>query len=322
VRRAIVIALSILLFAAPAVAVAAETVKVAVPDNQEWDTSFTELGLQQGFFQDQGLDVKIVRVANEAALEKALISGDADIAVAAGFHDILAACIKGAPIKIISPEATGAPDIFWFARAGGPIRSMQDLHGQPVGFGTSGSLSYFVLLTLLKEAGVDDARLVPTGTADNGILWVLSAQLFASWGGPVAAAKDLLAGEVQLIGRGNDSAQVQNETVRVNAANATFLANHRSIVLGFLRAYRKSIDWAYSDRAALEAYAKLSSQSLEFVKYIVKEFAPKSASQLDEIKGEDRVLAETVTSKRIPSAVTHDDIKGIYDLVLKDGPQR
>jgi NitT/TauT family transport system substrate-binding protein len=320
VRKAIVIALGTLLYAAPAIAVAAETVKVAVPDNQEWDTSFTELGLQQGFFQDQGLDVKIVRVADEAALEKALISGDADIAVAAGFHDILAAWVNKAPIRIISPEATGAPDIFWFSRAGGPIHGMQDLHGQPVGFGTPGSLSYFVLLTLLKEAGVDDARLLPTGTADNGILMVLGAQLFASWGGPVAAAKDLLAGEVQLIARGNDSAQVQNETVRVNAANATFLASHRSAVLGFLKAYKKSIDWAYSDQAALEAYAKLSSQSLEFVKYIVKEFAPKSATQIDEIKGENRVLVEAIASKRIPSTVTHDDIKGVYDLVLKSGP--
>jgi NitT/TauT family transport system substrate-binding protein len=323
VRKAALIALGALLFAAPsAMAVAAETVKVALPDNHEWDTSFTELGLQQGFFQDQGLDVKITRVAGEAALEKALISGDADIAVAAGFQDIVAAWVKGAPIRIISPEATGAPDIFWFSRAGGPIHSIQDLHGQPVGFGEPGSLSHLVLLTLLKQAGVDDARLVPTGTADNGILWVVGAQLAASWGGPVAAAKDLLAGEVQLIARGNDSPQVRNETMRVNAANAKFLADHRSAVLGFLKAYKKSIDWAYSSPAALEAYAKLSSQSLEFVKYIVKEFASKSTNQLEEIKGEDRVLAEAVASKRIPSTITHDDIKSVYDLVLKDGPQR
>jgi NitT/TauT family transport system substrate-binding protein len=320
VRKAIVIALGTLLYAAAAIAVAAETVKVAVPDNQEWDTSFTEFGLQQGFFQDQGLDVKIVRVADEAALEKALISGDVDIAAAAGFHGILAAWVKGAPVRIISPEATGAPDIFWFSRAGGPILSMRDLHGQAVGFAGPGSLSHFVLLTLLKEAGVDDARMVPTGTADNGVLWVLGAQLVASWGGPVAAAKDLLAGEVQVIARGNDSAQVRNETVRVNAANAQFLASHRSTVLGFLKAYEKSVDWAYSSQAALEAYAKLSDQSLEFAKYIVKEFASKSTNQLDEIKGEDLVLAEAIASKGIPSTLTHDDIKGVYDLVLKSGP--
>ena len=319
-RKSVVTALGALLCAAPALAAAAETVKVAVPDNREWDTSLTDLGLQQGVFQDQGLDVKVVRVADEAALEKALISGDADIAVAAGFPDILAAWVKGAPIRIISPEATGAPDIFWFSRAGGPILSMGDLHGQAVGFAGPGTLSHFVLLTLLKEAGVDDARLVPTGTADNGIPMVLNAQLWASWGGPVAAAKDLLAGEVQLIARGNDSAQVRNETVRVNAANAQFLASHRSTVLGFLRAYKKSVDWAYSGQAAVEAYAKLSDQPLEFAKYIVQNFGSKTANQLDEIKGENLALTQAALLQLLPSAPTHNDVEGVYDLVLKDAP--
>lgn len=318
-RKTIVIALGALLCAAHGLAAAAESVKVAVPDRSAWDTSFTELGLQQGFFQQQQLDVQIIHVADEASLEQALISGDADIAVAAGFPDIVAAWVKGAPLRIISPEATGAPDIFWFSRAGGPIASMQDLHGQSVGYAGPGTLSHFVLLTLLKEAGVDDALLMPTGPADNGILSVLNAQLVASWGGPVAAAKDLLSGEVRLIARGNDSPQVQNETVRVNAANAKFLASHRSTVLGFLRAYRKSVDWAYSGQAPIEAYAKLSDQSLEFAKYIVKEFASKATNQLDEIKGEDGVLAETLASKRVPNALTHDEIKAVYDLVLKDG---
>ena len=319
-RKTIINAFCALLCAGAAVARAAEVVRVAVPDRGAWNTSFTELGQQQDFFQEQNLDVEIVHVADEASLEKALISGEADIAVAAGFPDIVAAWVKGAPIKIISPEATGAPDIFWFARAGGPITSMRDLHGQPVGYEAPGTLSYFVLLALLKEAGVDDARLVPTGTADNGIPMVLGAQLFASWGGPVAAAKDLLANEVHLIGRGNDLAQVRNETVRVNVANAKFLASHRASVLGFLKAYRTSVDWAYSSRAALEDYAKLSDQSLEFVKYIVREFASKDANQLDEIKGEEGALAEAIASGRIPSTLTHDNIKGVYDLVLKSVP--
>jgi NitT/TauT family transport system substrate-binding protein len=316
VTRTIAIAIIVLISAVHSLA-AAEIVRVAIPDKGAWNTSFTELGLQQGFFQDENLDVIIVRVADEAALEKALISGDADIAVAAYLPDIVAAWAGGALIKIVSPEATGAPDIFWFARAGGVIRSMADLHGQPVGFGRSGSLSDFVLHALLKDAGVDDARLVPTGTADNGILMVLGAQLAASWGGPVAAAKDILAGEVWLIARGNDSAVVRNQTVRVNVANAKFLASNRAAVLGFLKAYRKSVDWAYADPEALKAYAKLSDQSLEFVKFIVTQCASKDSNQLDEIKGEDRVLADLLASKRISNVLSQDEAEAAYDLVLK-----
>jgi NitT/TauT family transport system substrate-binding protein len=317
VLRTVVIGVGLLLSAVHTLA-AAEIVKVAVPDRGEWDTSFTQFGLQQGFFQQKGLAVEIVRVANEASLEKAVISGNADIGVAARFPDILAAWLKGAPIKIISSEATGAPDIFWFSRAGGPIRRMEDLHGQPVGYGEPASLSYFVLTTLLKQAGVNDARLVPTGTADNGIPMVFGAQLAASWGGPLAAAKDLLAGEVSLIARGNDSPLVRGQTTRVNVANAKFIAHHRSDVLGFLEAYKKSVDWAYSTPVALEAYARLSDQSMEFVKYIVREFASKASNHLNGIKGEDRVLEEARAIGHLPRVLHHDDIKGAYDLILKD----
>ena len=316
--RTVIIGIGLLLSAVRTLA-AAEIVKVAVPNRGAWDTSFIDLGLQRGFFEQQGLAVDIVRVANEASLEKALISGGADVAVAASFPDILAAWVNGAPIKIISSEATGAPDIFWFSRAGGPIRRMEDLHGQPVGYGEPASLSYFVLTTLLKQAGVNDARLVSTGTADNGIPMVFSAQLAASWGGPLAAAKDLLAGEVSLIARGNDSPLVRAQTMRVNVANAEFLARHRSAVLGFLKAYKKSVDWAYSTPAALEAYAQLSDQSVEFVKYIVREFASKASNQLDEIKGEDRALEDAGAIGHLPRILHHDDIKGAYDLGLKGG---
>jgi NitT/TauT family transport system substrate-binding protein len=318
VLKTVIIGIGLVLGAVVTVA-GAEIVKVAVPGRGEWNTSFTQLGLQQGFFQQRGLAVEIVHVTDEASLEKALISGDADVAVAARFPDVLAAWMNGAPIKIISPEATGAPDIFWFSRAGGPIRSIADLHAQPVGYGEPASLSYFVLTALLKQAGVNDARLVPTGAADNGIPMVFSAELAASWGGPLAAAKDLLAGEVSLIARGNDSPLVRGQTTRVNVANAKFLTRHRAEVLGFLEAYKKSVDWAYSTPVALQAYAKLSDQSVEFAKYIVKEFASKAANQLDEIKGEDRVLEVGRANWRLTRALHHDDVKGAYDLVLKGG---
>jgi hypothetical protein len=44
-------------------------------------------------------------------------------------------------VKVISSQAAGAPDIFWFAKIAGPVASMQDLHGQAVSFSTRGSLS-------------------------------------------------------------------------------------------------------------------------------------------------------------------------------------
>jgi NitT/TauT family transport system substrate-binding protein len=316
-RKPVAVLLAALLGASPALA--AETVKVAVPQRGAWDTSFTELGIGQGFFKEQGLDVEVTYTQGGATNEQAVISGSVDIAIATGFLGILAAYVKGAPVRIISPEATGAPDIFWYVKADSPIKSFKDLHGKTVTFSAPGSSSNLILLTLLKEAGVTDAKTVPVGAAPNGLPQVMTGQIDASWSTPPTGMKELLAKQIRIIARGNDSNEVKNETVRVNAANLEFLKAHRNAAIGFMKAYRKSVDWAYSGNAALEAYAKLSDQPLDMVKYAAKEFQNKEMDQLDQIKGEERVLAEALAAKRIPHAMTHDDIKGVYDMLLKTG---
>jgi NitT/TauT family transport system substrate-binding protein len=316
-QKLIAVALTALLCATPRFVAAGEILNVAVPDRGAWDSSYTELGLQQGFFKDERLDVRITYMADEAALESVLVSGKVDIAVGAGFADILGAWAHGAPVKIISPESTGAADVFWFGKIAGPVASVGDLHGQAVGYCAPGSPTYFILRTLLREAGVDDARLVAIGPAASGYPQVLDAQLAASWSRPPANVNYLLAGEIRIIARANDSPQVRNETTRVNAVNANFLLSHRGAVIAFLKAYKKSVAWAYSSQRALDVYAKLSSQSSDAAKYIFKEFTSWEGAQIDQIKGQDRVLAEALAAKRIPHALTHEDIEGAYDFVAK-----
>jgi NitT/TauT family transport system substrate-binding protein len=115
------IVLAGLVVAASGLSAAAESVRIAVPLRGSWSDSYTELGLQQGFFEQQGLDLKVSYVKDEAASEQALVSGEVDIAVASRFVGILAAYAKGEPVRIISPQTTGAPDIFWFAKIAGPV---------------------------------------------------------------------------------------------------------------------------------------------------------------------------------------------------------
>jgi len=316
-QKLIAIALTAFLCSTPRFVAASEILNVSMPDRGAWDSSYTEFGLQQGFFKEEGLDVRITYAADQTALESVLVSGKVDIAFGVGFADILGAWAHGAPVKIISPESTGAPDVFWFAKIAGPVASMGDLHGQAVGYSSTGSLTDFILRTLLEEAGVDDARLVAVGPAASGYPQVIDAQLAASWSRPPDNVDYLLAGEIRIIARANDSPRVRNETTRVNAVNANFLASHRGAVIGFLKAYKKSVDWAYSSQLALDAYAKLSGQSSDAAKYIFKEFTSREGAQIDQIKGEDRVLAEAIAAKLIPHALTHKDIEGVYDLVLK-----
>lgn len=56
---------------------------------------------------------------------------------------------------------------------------------------------------------------------------------------------------------------------------------------------------------------------METAKIYRQRVTSKAGAQLDEIKGEDGVLAEAPAAKRLPRALTHEEIKGVYDFVLK-----
>jgi ABC-type nitrate/sulfonate/bicarbonate transport system substrate-binding protein len=69
------IGLTAFLSATPRFVAASEILNVAVPDRGAWDSSYTVLGVQQGFFKEEGLDVRITYVADQAALESELCPG-------------------------------------------------------------------------------------------------------------------------------------------------------------------------------------------------------------------------------------------------------
>ena len=314
-RRTIVALAALLALAGPQLA-RAETLKVAVPQRGAWGTAYVPLGDNKGFFKAEGLDLEITWTEGGASNEQAIISGSVDVGVATGYLGMISAFVKGAPVRIISAEATGAPDMFWYAKAGGPVKSIKDLKGKTVSFSNPGSSSNLILMTLLKEAGVTDAKTIAIGAAPNGIPQVMTGQLDASWCVPPTGLAQIAKKEIAIIAIGNDSEAVRNETVRVNAVNLNYLNAHRDAVMRFLRAYGKSVDWAYSGEEPMQAFAKWSDQPLPLVKEMVTKFQSKEQDQIAEIKGTQRVLDEALAAKRIPKAMTPADIKGAFDFVL------
>jgi NitT/TauT family transport system substrate-binding protein len=296
---------------------AAESLKVAVPIRGAWGTAYTEFGVKEGFFKAEGLDVDITYTEGGASNEQALISGSVNIAVATGYMGILSAFTKGAPVRIISAEATGAPDMFWYAKASSGVKTMKDLHGKTVGFSNPGSSSNLILLTLLKEADVTDAKMVPVGAAANGLPQVMTGQLDASWSVPPTALDELAKKEIVIIAHGNDSDSVRNETVRVNAVNLDWFKDHRDAATRFLRAYAKSVDWAYSGGPAYKLFSTMSDQPVDQVEYMVKTFQSPEQDQIMHIKGTQRVLDEALAAKRIPKPMTPEDVKGAFDFLIQ-----
>ncbi len=102
---------------------AAETLKVAVAQRGFWNSTFVDVALKQGYFKEVGLDIEILYTEGGASTLTPVIAGSIDIAMTNGTLGVIAAYAKGMPVKIISAEATGAPDAFWYARPESGIKS-------------------------------------------------------------------------------------------------------------------------------------------------------------------------------------------------------
>src|SRR5438445_12995814 len=104
----------------------AATLKVAVAQRGFWNSTFIDVGLKQGYFKDVGLDIDILYTEGGASTLTPVIAGSIDIAMTNGVLGVVAAYAKGMPVKIISSEATGAPEAFWYSRPGSGIDSIKD----------------------------------------------------------------------------------------------------------------------------------------------------------------------------------------------------
>ena len=94
--------------------------KVAIPQRGFWDSSWVEFGQAAGFSKDAGLEIEAFWTDGGAQTLTAAVSGSVDIALSNGFLGVVGTYVKGAPIKVISAEMTGATEIFWWVKADSP----------------------------------------------------------------------------------------------------------------------------------------------------------------------------------------------------------
>ena len=117
-------ALAALTLFGTATARADDTVKLAVGQRGNWDTSVSEVGQLAGIFKKHGLVLEIVYTSGAGETQQAVISGSVDIGVAAGVMGVFGAFSKGAPVRVIGAETTGANDLYWYVKADSSIKSL------------------------------------------------------------------------------------------------------------------------------------------------------------------------------------------------------
>ena len=245
------LALAALIGAAQA-ASAEDTVKLAVGQRGNWDTSVSEIGQEAGIFKKHGLKLEMVYTNGSGETQQAVISGSVDLGIAGGIMGALSAYSKGAPLRIISAETTGAGDLYWYVKKDSPIKSIKDANGHTIAYSTNGSSTNGVVLAFVKQYKLDKAKPVAMGGPSANITAVMTDQVDIGWAAPPFGLDQLDKGDIRMIATGNDAEVFKGQTVRVNLANANYLKAHEDVVKRYMAAYRETVEFMYKDPKALE----------------------------------------------------------------------
>jgi NitT/TauT family transport system substrate-binding protein len=292
----------------------AETLKVAVAQRGFWDSTMVDIAEKQGFFKEEALEIEVLYTEGGASTLTPVLAGSIDIAMSNGILGVIGAFSKGAPVRVISAEGTGAADAFWYARTESGIKSLKDTNGKTVGFSSPGSSTNLILLELVKQAG-SSPKLVPTGGAPATYTQVMTGQSDVGWSVPPFALKDLQEKKIAIIARGNDVAAIRAQTVRVNVANANALQQKRDAFVKYVKALGRAVDWAYSSPEALANYAAIAKVPVDQARMTREDFYPKEALQLAEIKGLEVTLQQALDFKYITKPMTKDEVAPLFDML-------
>jgi NitT/TauT family transport system substrate-binding protein len=81
----------------------------------------------------------------------------------------------------------------------------------------------------------------------------------------------------------------------------------------FMRAYLETVDWMYSDPAALKHYAEYSGLPDAIVRK-VRDFIPKESMAPGQVIGMDQLMADAVRLKFIPAPLTDVQVKELVQI--------
>ncbi len=294
-------------------AAAEDTVKLAIGQRGNWDTSVSEIGQRAGIFKKHGLVLDMVYTQGAGETQQAVISGSVDIGIAAGVMGVLSAYSKGAPVRVISAETTGAGDLYWYVKADSPIKSLKDTNGKTLAYSTNGSSTHGVVSAFIKENNLTAKPTAMGGPAAN-ITAVMSGQIDVGWAAPPFGLDQLDAKQIRIIATGNDAKAFQGQTVRLNIVNANFLKTRKDVVDRYMKAYRETVDFMYKNPKGLEIYSEWLKISLEKAKRTRDDFFKPPAIEPDKIVGLETIVKDAVALKFTTTELTKAQLDDLIQI--------
>ncbi len=306
-------ALSVLACAAVSFPAASqETLRVAVAQRGNWDSSVAELGQRAGIFRKHGLDLDIAYPQSATEAARAVLTGTAEIGVGLGLVYVIAAHAKGAPLRIVGAQATGAADLYWYVKDDSPIRSLKDAAGRTLAYSAEGSLTQAAVAALMAQHGVK-AKPVATGGPPGTYTQVITGEVDIGWAAPPFGFDQIERKGIRVVASGREIAALRQQTARVLVTGASVLESRRSAIERFLAAYRETVDWMYGE-AAIRHYAQWQQMPEERARRMREQYFPKDAVVPDTVSGVDRIVADALARKMLAAAPTPQQLAELMQI--------
>jgi NitT/TauT family transport system substrate-binding protein len=291
----------------PGSAQAVDQLKMTIGQRGNWDTAITHLGTKAGIFKKHNLELEMVYTSGSGETLQPVISGSVDLGLAVGTLGAMAAYAKGAPVRVIAAQATGAAD-YWYAKTSSPIKTLKDTDGKTLAYSTNGSSTHSMVRAFMTEFKLN-AKPTATGNPSTTLTAVMTDQVDVGWASPPFGLKEIDEGKIRVVARATDASLVRGQTIRVLVANADALAKKKDAIGRFMQAYRETIEYMYgSDPQVIKDYAEFVNVPEPLARKVRDEFFPKALVWPDEIKGLDSLMEEAVTLKFIPAPLAKDKV--------------
>lgn len=249
---------------------------------------------EQGYFEDENLDFKLSIVPSSPSLIAAAEGGSLDILAVAGDTGI-AAIAGGANVRLIAGIQRVSALQFV---AGKDIKTAADLKGEALGAtNLTSSDALFARQFVEKNGGLgeDDYKMIAVGTFPQRAAAVQAGQIKGAmltepW------TSELESEGFPVLGTAQESLGTNFNFINI-AVRTSWAEEHRDVVVRFLRAYEKAVDWLLDPANKEGALALLANDRVK----LSREQAEATYDRF--IAVDDKVLSGELTEEDVATAI-------------------
>jgi NitT/TauT family transport system substrate-binding protein len=161
------------------VAQANDRIRVGKSQGSAWTFLPIDIGVEQGFFAKQGIDIESVELPGDAKLQQGFAAGGIDFGLGSGPGMAFAA--KGSPAIAVAAFAGPPRSISAIVLHDSNIQKVTDLKGKIIAVSTTGSLSDWLAkqMAIQEGWGQDGIRAAPLGAIPTSIAALKAKQVDA-----------------------------------------------------------------------------------------------------------------------------------------------